>query len=136
MFKVLMTASAVAMSVAVTAHASPINVRGGGLFEARQVITTTLDNDNALYVPSAADKNGTVRIRIVTTGDNYTCSGSVIGRNAVLTAAHCVNIPGATVQQVQVWFGGGSAASGIGDTGRGLCTGPSCHLDRDQPPLL
>lgn len=29
MFKVLMTASAVAMSVAVTAHASPVNVRGG-----------------------------------------------------------------------------------------------------------
>lgn len=123
MVKVLLTATVVAMSVAVSAHASTVNVRGGGLFEARQLITTTLDNDNSIYVPSAAEKDGTARIRILTTAGNFTCSGSVIGRDAVLTAAHCVNIPGATVTGVQVYFGGGSAASGFGATGLGPYTG-------------
>lgn len=123
MFKLVLTAMAVTMSFAGVAQASTVSVRSGGMLEARQLLTTTLDNDNPIYVPSAAEKDGTARIRIVTDLGAFTCSGSVIGRNAVLTAAHCVNIPGATVQQVQVYFGGGSAASGPGATGLGPYTG-------------
>lgn len=127
------TATFLACAASLTAYASPLlssapQVQVQGLLQARPLITSTLDNDDARYVPSAADKNGTARIRIVTNAGAFTCSGSVIGHDAILTAAHCVNIPGATVQEVQVWLGGGSAASGLGATGRGPYTGRAPDL--------
>lgn len=114
---------------ALSAQASPLTASGmfsthlGGAQDAQPFLTTTGNNDNAMYMPSNAEKDGTVRIRVLTSAGNFTCSGSVIGLTSILTAAHCVNIPGATVSQVQVYFGGGSAASGLGATGLGPYTG-------------
>lgn len=131
MFRSAFLSTVLAAGIALPAFAdidptvsSPLSVsRFGGMLEARSLVTTTLDNDNPIYMPSGADKDGTARIRILTTAGNFTCSGTVIGASAVLTAAHCVNVPNATVTQVQVWLGGGSAASGNGATGLGPYVG-------------
>lgn len=123
------SAALVAGLVVLTSQASTVSspnltrLQLSDMLDSRALITTTGNNDDARYVPSAAEKDGTVRLRILTNMGNYTCSGSIIGRTSVLTAAHCVNIPGATVQQVQVFIGGGSGADGFGATGLGPYTG-------------
>jgi len=82
--------------------------------KARQLLKTAGDYLDPRYLPSAQQRNGTVVLRtpILNSGLAYFCSGTVISRTHIATAAHCVEYHDSrsplfgTTDQTEVYFGG------------------------------